>query len=68
MNFSENLANVRRSKNLTQAEIARQAGIPVRSYQRYESGEQEPTLSKLTAIADALGVSIDELVGRNSSS
>ena len=65
MNFPEQLISLRRLKNLTQEDVARQAGIPTRSYQRYEHGEQEPTLSKLVILADVFGVSLDELVGRN---
>jgi len=31
----------------------------------YERGEQEPTISKLEAIADFFGVSTDYLLGRD---
>ena len=64
MNFSEKLIDLRKAKKLTQSDAARQAGMPLRSYQRYEHGEQEPTLSKLVLLADVFDVSLDELVGR----
>ena len=35
-----------------------------RTYQYYESGEREPTLSTLIRMADFYGVSIDYLAGR----
>ena len=65
MSFSENLLRLRREQNVKQTDIAAGTGMPVRTYQHYEHGEQEPTLSKLVILADVFGVSLDELVGRN---
>ncbi len=38
--------------------------ISVRTYQRYENNEREPTAPVLVALADFYGVSIDYLTGR----
>ena len=64
MDFSERLKSLRIEKNFTQADFAKSVGMSLRAYQYYETGAQEPTLSKLIALADFFGVSIDYLVGR----
>ena len=38
-------------------------GLSIRGYQCYETGEHEPGVKKLIAIADYYQVSIDYLVG-----
>lgn len=62
--FSERLAKLRDSRNLSQKEAAKEFGVVVRAYQRYEYGEREPQLSVLIRMADFYGVSIDYLAGR----
>lgn len=62
--FSERLVKLRDSRNLSQKEVAKEFGVVVRAYQRYEYGEREPQLSVLIRIADFYGVSIDYLAGR----
>lgn len=62
--FSERLAELRDSRNLSQKEVAKEFGVVVRAYQRYEYGEREPQLSVLIRMADFYGVSIDYLAGR----
>lgn len=62
--FSKRLAKLRDSRNLSQKEVAKEFGIVVRAYQRYEYGEREPQLSVLIRMADFYGVSIDYLAGR----
>ena len=46
---------------------AKAVGITSRTYQHYESGEREATVSTLIRMADYFGVSIDYLVGRTDS-
>ncbi len=48
---------------MSQADLAKAAGVDVRQIRRYESGQQQPTLSVAVAIAEALGISISELAG-----
>ena len=62
--FSERLMDLRKKKQLTQGEAAKEFGVVVRAYQRYEYGEREPQLSTLIRIADFYGVSLDYLAGR----
>jgi transcriptional regulator with XRE-family HTH domain len=50
---------------VTQAQLAEVIGVTDRACRRYESGENEPTLSVLQAIADYFDVSADYLMGRD---
>ncbi|WP_041695892.1 helix-turn-helix domain-containing protein [Alicyclobacillus acidocaldarius] len=58
------MLEIRKARNLKQTDIANALGISVRTWQRYESNEREPTLSLLVQLADYLGVSLDFLAGR----
>lgn len=62
--FSERLVELRDSRNLSQKEVAKEFGVVVRAYQRYEYGEREPQLSVLIRMADFYNVSLDYLAGR----
>ena len=63
--FSDRLRQIRRFRNVTQAQLAEAIGITDRACRRYESGENEPTLSVLQAIADYFDISVDYLMGRD---
>ena len=62
--FCKVLESLKLKENILQKDIAKAIGISLRSYQRYEHGEREPTMSTLIALADFFNVSIDYLVGR----
>jgi transcriptional regulator with XRE-family HTH domain len=47
----------------TQVELGQRAGVDARQIRRYESGEGQPTIAVAQAIARALGITLDELVG-----
>ena len=64
MKFSERIIQLKKERNLLQKDIANAINITVRNYQRYEKGEQQPTLPVVIAIADYFDVSIDYLTGR----
>lgn len=65
MTFPEHLQELRQKQNYTQKEVANGIGISLPSYQRYEYGSREPTLSTLVALADFYDLSLDELVCRS---
>lgn len=65
MNFNQRLKDIRQSKKLTQKEVADAVSISITYYQELEYGKKEPTLSKLTSLADYFDVSIDYLAGRS---
>ena len=62
MGFKENLRKLREEAGLTQAEIAKKAGVPFRSYQNWEAGSREPRIQGLAALAAALRVTVDQLI------
>lgn len=63
-NLPERMFALRKEKKLTQEEAAKESGIVLRTYCRYEKGDREPAASTLWKLADFYGVSIDYLVGR----
>lgn len=62
--LSECLFNLRKSKKFSQMELAKKTNLSLRTYQRYEKGERNPTSDVLISLADYFNVSIDYLVGR----
>ena len=63
--LSERLIELKESNNILQKDIAKSINLSLRSYQRYEYGEREPTSSVLIKLADYFDVSLDYLVGRS---
>lgn len=63
--LSQRLLELRTERALSQAQIAKEVGVVVRAYQRYEYGQREPQLEVLIRMADFYGVSLDYLVGRS---
>ena len=61
--FSQRLLELRTQNKLSQTKAAENLQIGSRTYQYYESGEREPTLSILVRIAHFYGVSLDYLAG-----
>ncbi len=49
----------------TQRELEAWAGLPRGTVAQYEQATRVPRLEALIRIADALGLTLDELVGRN---
>ena len=64
MTFSEHLLQLRTARDLSQKALATEIGISWRTYQNYELGLREPSLSTLIALADFYDLSLDELVCR----
>lgn len=67
MKVNDTLKMLRRSRNLTQNEVAEILNVSLSSYQKYERDKNSviPSLDVLIRIADFYGVSIDYLLGRN---
>lgn len=61
--FTQNLKRLRESHGLTRQELADMAGISSAAIGYYETGKREPQASTLIAIATALHVSVDDLLG-----
>ena len=64
-NFSEQLRTIRKSRGITQKQLAQAVGASERGLQSYEIGERKPAFDQLLALADFFDVSLDYLVGRS---
>ncbi len=64
--FGGIIRRLRQDLGLSQAELARTAGVHLRQIRRYESGEQQPVLPVAVRLADALGVTVNQLAGQPS--
>lgn len=56
LRLGSQIAHVRHERGLTQAGLAEDVGIDARSVQRIEAGRTAPSLERLCAIAESLGV------------
>lgn len=65
--FANRLKAVRSQKNISQAELAKVAGVSAATISSYENpnGAKVPTLDKASAIATHLGVTLDYLCGED---
>ena len=59
------LKELRSAQNITLRAMAEILGMGQRNYQKYETGEIDPPLSKAIVLADFFNVSLDYLVGRS---
>jgi len=63
--LAQNIRKLRQKKGLSQEKLARLADISTVTLVKIEAGiAKEPTITTVTKIADALEISIDELIGR----
>ena len=59
------IRELRKQKGFTQQQLADIVGVSNVSLSNYERGVQAPDIEILSRLADALGVSVDTLIGRN---
>lgn len=64
MTFSEQIARMRKNKNMTQEVLAQQLGVTNQAVSKWESDQCFPDITLLPKLADIFGISIDELFGR----
>lgn len=60
--LGENLKRIRVKKNITQVEIAKKLGVDRSFVSNLENAKTNPTLATITNLAQALGVSTNELL------
>ncbi len=60
--LARNVRQLRAARGLTQSQLARLAGLPRATWTHLESGAANPTLAVLNRAADALQVSVEELI------
>lgn len=61
--LGERLKSLRKSKALTQKQVAERLGITVSSLSGYELEDKHPSYAKLMKIAQLYGVTTDYLIG-----
>lgn len=64
--FNSIIRKLRRRAGWSQQRLAERAGLSYNAITKIEQGAaKRPTIQTMIKIADAFGVSLDELVGRN---
>jgi len=65
MSIANNIKKYRKKKGLSQDKLAKLADVTHTTLVKLESGaNNNPTVKTLSRLADSLGVSLDEIVGR----
>jgi transcriptional regulator with XRE-family HTH domain len=59
----ERLKAAREAARYSRAQVAQQTGIPQKSIEKFEGGDQEPSVSRLITLADFYGTSTQQLLG-----
>lgn len=65
ISIGENIKRLRRSKGMTQEQLADILNISNAAVSKWERGDSFPDITLLFPIADYFGVSVDELMGHN---
>lgn len=63
--FSQRLKAVRERRGLSQAELAKKAGLQPTAISHFETAGRSPSFDNLRRLSDALSVSADYLMGRS---
>ena len=63
--FGSNLRYLRKTKEMTQTELADALGLAYSTISMYERGEREPSFEVMESIADYFNVTMDFLVGKD---
>lgn len=64
LTIGQSIRNARKKAKIKQGELAKIIGHGQNAICRWENDRQTPLITAVIDIADALGVTIDELVGR----
>lgn len=67
MNYGERIRIYRKFKNLTQEELATKIGCTKRQIGYWETERSEPSIKNIFALAEAFGITTDQLLGYNQS-
>ncbi len=59
--FKDNLVQLRKLHGLTQEDLAEKVGVSRQAVAKWEAGETMPDLARSRILAEALGVSLDDL-------
>ena len=64
MEYSERIKNLRKSRHLTQEELAKKLDVTKQTISQYERGVRRPDVTTIDALCDFFNVSADYLLGR----
>lgn len=67
MNFGDRLRRFREEKDITQKQMAEQIPMNQSNYSKIERNTQQPSLDQLIRIVEILDITLDELLGIDSS-
>ena len=65
MKFSEKIVRLRKTKGMTQEELAEAVGVSRQAVYKWECGQSYPEVAKLLEIKLLFGISIDDLLDEN---
>lgn len=65
--FGERLREAREKRDLNQTELANETGLQPSAIGHFENGRRKPSFANIRALAKALDISSDFLLGRTSS-
>lgn len=63
MDIAKTIAKYRKAKNLTQEALGELVGVSNQAVSKWENGSSSPDISVIPALANALGISLDQLFG-----
>src|SRR6267378_4520376 len=63
--FAERLRTTRELRKMSQTELGEKAGLLPSAVSHFETGRRSPSFANLKALADALKVTTDYLIGRS---
>lgn len=66
--FGEEIKQIRIERGITQAKVSEATGLPQNTISWIESDKGIPNIYQCKLLADYYGISIDELIGRDSRS
>ena len=62
MKFGDNLKQIRKSKNISQEELAEKLGVSRQSVSKWETGENYPSMYNIMCLCDIFKCKINNLV------
>lgn len=64
MNIGERISQLRKSRSMSQFQLAKTLNIATSTLGMYETNRRKPNMEMLEKLADFFGVSVDYLLGR----
>lgn len=65
MKFGDNLKSIRRSKNISQEELAEKIGVSRQSVSKWETGENYPSMQNIVCLCDVFNCKMNDLIHEN---